>query len=146
MFRVATAREGFRTELGEDLLATRLIQAFAGLAVAIAAIGLYAVLSRTVAERRREVGIRAALGATPSDVTRLLTKDIAVALVVGLALGAGAAAGLARFVESRLFGVSPLDVPSFAGAAVLVATVLALSAAPACARALRLNLAMALKD
>ena len=93
------------------------IAVFAGLALTLAAIGLYGVLSYTVTLRRRELGIRAALGASRSDLLRLVVRQGLAATGAGLACSALALSlGAAWLMRSLLFGIEPTDVPSFAGA------------------------------
>ena len=121
MFGMMTADEGIRTEFGDDALLSMIALLFAVLALLVAAAGLFSVLTRTVAERRRELGIRAALGATPANIAALITREAATSLVAGVALGALASAWLTRFLASWLFGVSRFDAVSFAMAIVSVA-------------------------
>ncbi|MEO5822427.1 MAG: ADOP family duplicated permease [Vicinamibacteraceae bacterium] len=90
---------------------------FASLALALAAIGLYGVLSYTVTLRRRELGIRAALGAGRRDLLGLVLRQGLAATLAGLAIGIVLSLGAAWLMRSLLFGVEPTDVPSFAGAA-----------------------------
>ncbi len=103
------------------------IAAFAVLAALVAALGLYGVLARGVAERTREFSIRAALGAQPRAVAALVTREAFGMTGAGALLGVGAALWLSRFLESRLFGVGPHDTVSLAAAAGL-ALVMALVA------------------
>jgi predicted lysophospholipase L1 biosynthesis ABC-type transport system permease subunit len=105
---------------------------FASLALLLAAIGLYGVLSYGVSQRTREIGIRAAMGATRAQLVRLILREGLVVVALGLVLGLGAAAGLARLIQGMLFGVTPLDVWSYASApAVLIVVALAACAIPA---------------
>lgn len=98
--------------------------AFAVLALVLAAVGMYGVLSYTVARRRREIGVRAALGASRRALVAMVVREAFVVAACGLAGGVAAAAALARVMQSLLIGVQPLDAPSFLIAA---ATVLAVS-------------------
>ncbi len=102
---------------------TLLLGTFGGIALALAAVGTYGVMSYFVAERRREMGIRMALGAESGSVmTLVLRQGLAVAFV-GLVLGTAAALGLRRFMESFLFGVSTLDPVTFAAVPIVLAIV-----------------------
>jgi putative ABC transport system permease protein len=92
------------------------IAVFAGLALTLAAIGLYGVLSYTVTLRRRELGIRAALGASRADLLRLVVRQGLAATGAGLALGTALSLGAAWLMRSLLFGVEPTDLPSYVGA------------------------------
>ncbi|HET7373791.1 MAG TPA: ABC transporter permease [Gemmatimonadaceae bacterium] len=106
--------------LAQPRLSTLLLSAFGVVSLMLAAIGLYAVMSSAVRQQTREIGIRVALGATPGRVRRLVLGDAA------MVLGAGALAGLAgslvstRLLASQLFGISPTDPASLAGACVLL--------------------------
>jgi putative ABC transport system permease protein len=109
-----------------------LLGAFALLALTLAAIGVQAILSYRVAARRREIGIRMALGAAPTSVLGLVLRDGAVLTVAGLAIGLGAAAAFTRLLRSLLFGVTPVDPLTFAAVAVCLAVVaVAAALAPA---------------
>jgi ABC-type antimicrobial peptide transport system permease subunit len=114
--------------------------------VLLASIGLYGVVSYTVAQRTREVGIRVALGAKRGDVVRLVLSSGAGLVVVGLGAGLAAALVTTRFLGSLVFGISPEDPITFT-AAVGLLTVVALGAhlIPV-RRALRVDPAMALRQ
>jgi predicted permease len=107
---------------------TLLLGVFGGLALALAAVGTYGVMSYFVAERRREMGIRMALGAESGGVLLLVLVQSFKIAGLGLVVGVGAALGLSRLVESWLFEVSAFDAPTF----VAVPLVLALVAGAAC--------------
>jgi predicted permease len=97
----------------EDLFAERLVGAlssgFGILAALLAALGIYALLAYLVVQRRREIGIRMALGAGTSDVVRLISREVGLMVLVGAAVGLPAAYGLAKISESLLFGVRSSD-------------------------------------
>ena len=93
---------------------TLLIGIFAGLALVLAALGVYSVVSYGAAQRRREFGIRSALGATRSDLVRLVSRDMVASVAVGLAIGLGAAWALSRVLESLLYEVDARDPTTFA--------------------------------
>jgi predicted permease len=120
-----------RTLLNERLLAS-LASAFAGLAVLLAVVGLYGVMSFVVTRRTREIGIRLALGAQRGAAVRLILRDAFLMVLAGLAIGLPSVWVLGRFVESQLFGVRPMDAATIGAASVLVAVVaLGASALPA---------------
>jgi putative ABC transport system permease protein len=105
-----------------------LLGSFAGLPAVLAAIGIYGVMVNTVVRRRREIGLRLALGAAPQDVVNTVTgKGVSLA-GAGIAAGFIAAIGLMRFIRGLLFGVSPFDAPTFAAVAALLVVIAFVSA------------------
>ena len=100
-----------------------LLAAFAGLALLLAAVGIYGVLSYTVRRRVREIGIRMALGASHSDVLRLVVGDGMKPILIGVAIGLAAALALSRLVASLVFGVRPTDPLTFTVVALLLVAV-----------------------
>jgi len=114
----ATARPRFRTVL---------IGTFALLALVLAMVGVFGVLAYSVQQRRREFGVRIALGATSREVFRLVVGSAVPVIAVGTVVGLAAAASLGRTIASFLFGVAPIDPVTF----LLVVIVLAFTAAVA---------------
>jgi putative ABC transport system permease protein len=100
-----------------------LLGALAALALLLACVGVYGVISYDGAQRTREVGIRMALGAQRADVLRLFIKQGMALVILGLAVGLAGAFALARLMTSLLFGVSPYDPGAFAGAALLLSSI-----------------------
>ena len=119
------------TQMDETLTRERLLATlsgfFGGLALLLATIGLYVVMSYNVARRHGEIGIRMALGAGQSRVLRMVLGEVAILIGIGLASGLAAALATMRFVESFLYGIKPNDPWTFS----LAAGVLALAAAVA---------------
>jgi putative ABC transport system permease protein len=112
--------------------ATGVLGLFAALAVALAAVGLYGVLAYSVTQRRRELGVRAALGASRPDLLRLVIGEGLAVTSVGLVVGLIASTGLAQALKSLLFGIGPLDAVAFAaGPLVLLPVALAACVLPA---------------
>jgi putative ABC transport system permease protein len=105
-------------------LSAFILSAFAALALALSSIGLYGVVSYAMAQRTREVGIRMALGASPSGVVRLLTVDGLKLVLVGAALGLAAAFAVSRLLSGLLFGIGAFDLVTF----IVAPTVLGASA------------------
>ncbi|HEX6324428.1 MAG TPA: ABC transporter permease [Vicinamibacterales bacterium] len=132
--------------VGEPRFAAAVLIAFAALGLLLAATGLYGVLSYTVTTRRREIGVRAALGAERRDLIALVVRQGLGVTVIGIAAGIAAAALLTRLMEKLLFGIEPLDPVSFAVApAVLLLVALAACVLPA-ARAAGVEPAEALRE
>jgi hypothetical protein len=100
-------------QLDETLLTDRLIAllsaGFGLLATVLASIGLYGVMAFIVARRRKELGIRLALGAEPSGVLWIVMREVLILLTIGLAIGIPAAIALGRYVSSQLYGIQPND-------------------------------------
>lgn len=104
------------------------LSAFAGLALVLATVGLYGLISVSTAQRTQEIGVRMALGAQASDVLKLVIKEGLTLALIGIALGLVAAAGLTQLMKSLLFGVSATDPLTFA----FIAGLLTLVALIAC--------------
>ena len=111
-----------RALVNERLLAT-LASAFAALAILLAVVGLYGVMSFVVSRRTREIGIRVALGASRGAAMWLVLRDAAVMVAAGLAIALPAVWGLGRLIENQLYGVRAMDASTIAAAAVLIAVV-----------------------
>jgi putative ABC transport system permease protein len=121
--RAATARPRFRALT---------VVTFAAVALGLAMVGVFGVLAYAVQQRRREFGVRMALGASPASVVRLVAGGAGRMIAVGALVGLGLAVAVARSISAFLFGVGPLDPPTFVGAAlVLGLTAAAAAAAPA---------------
>jgi putative ABC transport system permease protein len=114
----------FAESIGRPTLLAQLLGAFAGLALLLAAIGTYGVLSYMVTERRREIGIRVALGASRTDVLTQIMKQGLQVTGIGLAIGLIGALALNRLIASLLFGVQPTDLVTIS---VVIATIVAVA-------------------
>jgi predicted permease len=124
----------------------RLLGGFAAVALLLSAVGIFAVLAFGVSQRKREFGIRMALGARIADVVSLvLTRGVRIVLA-GTVAGLIGAAALARSLAALLFGIKPLDAASFAAAAALLAIVALVAASMPAWRAGRVDPATALRD
>jgi predicted permease len=131
--------------LARPRLYTVVLGGFASFALIVAAVGLFSVLSQTVADRSREIAVRTALGARPSDIVRFILRQGFVMTVAGLLAGLAAAAALGRSMSSLLYGVTAHDAPTY----ILVPLTVLLIAAIACLvpalRAARLDPARVLR-
>jgi ABC-type antimicrobial peptide transport system permease subunit len=114
--------------VAERLLTTRILAAFAGIAIGLAALGLFGMLSYGVRLRAREFGIRMALGAHSGAIRSMVLRQGLVVTAIGVAVGTVSAAGLARLMTSVLFQVRPLDPVVLLGAIFLLTGVAALAA------------------
>jgi putative ABC transport system permease protein len=134
-----------RESSAPDSFNTALLSAFAAIALILASIGIYGVVSYSVEQRRQELGIRAALGATPADAWRLITADGMKLVAAGLLIGLGLAFVLTRLLKNLLYGVAAWDPLTF----LAIALMLALSGFAACTipayRATRANPVTALR-
>jgi ABC-type antimicrobial peptide transport system permease subunit len=114
--------------------------------VALAAVGLYGVLAFVVAQQRREIGVRMALGATPRAVVgRIVGEGLRLALY-GVVAGLALAAAASRLLASQLFGVSRMDAATYASVAVLLVAVAAAASLVPALRASRVDPLVALRD
>ncbi|MBI4903336.1 MAG: ABC transporter permease [Acidobacteria bacterium] len=123
-----------------------LFLAFAAIAAALSAVGIYAVLSQSAARRTREIGVRMALGARSSDVVRMVMRRGVVQLAIALALGLSAAFGVTRLLQGILYGVNPADPLTFAAVSLSLAAAGLVACWLPARRAARLDPVTALRD
>ncbi len=133
------------TSYAQPRFATAVIGVFALLAMILASVGLYGALSYAVSQRRREFGIRAALGANRVALVWLVTREGLTVTLAGIAIGLVAAMGLARMMRGLLFGISPTDAPSFVAAPIFLVLVATLACVLAAGRASCVEAADALR-
>jgi predicted permease len=117
---------------------------FGGLALTLAAVGLFGLMSYSVARRTNEIGIRMALGARSQDVLALVMRESMMLVVIGVAIGLGIALGAGRFIASLLYGLPPADILSLATATVVMIAVSALAGYLPARRASRVDPMVAL--
>jgi putative ABC transport system permease protein len=127
-------------------LPTMLLGGFALVAMLLACAGIYGVLSFVTARRTQELGIRAALGASRTDLIRMVIGGGAVPVLAGIALGFAGAIGLGRFIQSMLFETSPLDLLSLLAVSVLFLSVALLACFVPAWRAARVDPITALRQ
>jgi putative ABC transport system permease protein len=131
--------------LGPQRFATTLLAAFAGLAILLAAVGLYGLMSYSVAQRTSEIGIRMALGAQRGEVLSMVLRQGTKLAVAGIVAGVVIGLMLTRMMESVLYGVSAADPISFAGAAVLLVLVALVACYLPARRAMKVDPMVALR-
>ena len=146
LYEMITLEDQVNRSTSQQLVAVTLVALFGGLAVLLASIGLYGVMSYAVSQSRRELGLRMALGAGAANLVRLVLSRGLALTAGGVLLGAAAALGLTRLLGNLLYKVSPRDPLAF-GSALIVMTVAALAACflPAW-RATRTDPARVLRD
>jgi putative ABC transport system permease protein len=122
-----------------------LIGSFAALALVLAMIGLYGVISYSVLQRTREIGIRVAMGAQRPDVLRLVLREGMATAIAGVAIGVIAGLLLTKFMSTLLYGVSSSDGPTFSGVAICLVVVATAAGAIPARRAARVDPIVALR-
>jgi macrolide transport system ATP-binding/permease protein len=145
VYNLRTLAEQKAGALYSERLASALLALFGALALSLAIIGLYGVLSSAVTERTREMGIRLALGAQPRDLFRLIIGQGMILTLVGLVIGVVAALTLTRSIEKLLFGVKAIDPLTFAVIPLLLASVALLACWIPARRATRVDPLSALR-
>jgi putative ABC transport system permease protein len=129
---ITSVEQALETSLSQRQLALRLAAAFGAVALLLAAVGIYGVLAYSVAQRKREIGIRMALGSSRAGAMRLVARQAAGMVLAGLALGFAGSWPAGKAISSFLFGVQVVDAPTWiASAAVLLAVCAVAAAAPA---------------
>jgi predicted permease len=143
---IHTLAEEVDASAASERLTAALASLFGLLAALLAAFGIYGLLAYAVAQRRREIGIRMAIGARPGDIARMVSHQSLALVVLGVAAGLGAAWETAPAIQSLLYEVAPTDGVSLAAAAMFVLLVSALATAIPAVRATRVEPASALRD
>jgi putative ABC transport system permease protein len=122
-FDVRTMAGRLSDSLARQRFATLLLGVFAGVALVLAAVGIYGLLGYSVNQRTHEIGIRMALGAEPVHILRMVIKQSLILVTLGTAIGLGGAFALTRLMSSLLFAASATDLLTFAGIPILLAGV-----------------------
>jgi len=143
---ISTAEAGLGGFSAQRRFQTGLLLVFASLALVLAGVGIYGVVHYAVAERTREIGVRVALGATPTEVLALVIRQGMRMPAIGIAIGLVASIGLTRVMTHLLFGVGATDPVTFAGVGVVLAIVAALACYFPARRATRVDPVRALRQ
>ena len=143
---VGTLASQVSNSVSEPRFSMAVLGAFALLALSIAVTGLYGVLSYNVSQRRKEIGIRSALGATRADLIGLVLRQWLTVTMLGLVAGVLIAGVAARRLQPLLFGISPLDLPSFLTMPAILLIVAALACVIPARRAAATDPATTLRD
>jgi predicted permease len=145
VYNVQTMNEVVSNSFAARRLSMLLLGVFAALALVLACVGIYGVISYLVGRRTREIGVRMALGAQPGDVLRLVIGHGTKMALIGVAMGICAALGLTRLMANQLYGVSAHDPLTFAGVAMLLIVVAVAACYIPARRAMRVDPIIALR-
>lgn len=139
VFHVTTLRRLVDAALIPNTAAMSMMGLFGGLALLLATVGIYGVVSYAVSQQTREFGVRVALGASPRDVRMLVLRRGLSIVGIGAAVGLVAAAGTARVMSGILFGVAPIDLPTYLGVATVLVLIGGLASYLPARRAMRVD-------
>ncbi|HWO30387.1 MAG TPA: ABC transporter permease [Candidatus Acidoferrum sp.] len=146
VYAVRTMEDVIARSMAERRFALQILGFFAGVALLLAAIGIYGVMAYTFSQRRHEIGIRMALGAQPRDILRMALSEGMTLVAVGLGSGLVGALILTRFLRSMLYAVSPNDPLTFVALPALLAAVALLACFVPARRATQVDPLVALRD
>jgi len=142
---VRTLQEVYEQSMARTTFALVMLAIAGAMALLLGLIGIYGVISYSVSQRTREIGIRMALGVDHSDVRRMFVRHGLVLSGIGIAIGIGVAAGLARLMASLLFNVSPLDAVTYVAVSAVLASAAVLASYLPARRAAALDPVQALR-
>jgi putative ABC transport system permease protein len=146
LYAIETMDAVVANSMAEPRFRTILFGLFGVLAVLLAAVGIYGVISYSASQRTREIGIRMALGAKPGDIFKAVIAQGMLLVVIGIAIGCAVAIWLTNLIRGLLFGITPTDITAFAiTAAVLLAVALVASWLPA-QRAMKIDPLLAIRN
>jgi predicted permease len=140
-----TMQDVLENSLSRQRFSMTLIAIFAVSALVLAIVGLYGVIALIVGQRRREIGVRVALGARPADVVRMVLGESSRMTIAGVVIGVAGAAALTRVLASMLYGVSTTDAATFIVSAIIVALVASAAGLIPARRASRVDPTVALR-
>jgi hypothetical protein len=123
-----------------------LIGVFAGAALLLAVLGVYGVMSYAVAQRQREIGVRLALGAAPAKIRSLVLRQAGGLALIGTGVGLVAALGVGRLIGSLLFGIKPIDLPTFVGVPLILGAMALFASWLPARRAMRIDPLLAIRE
>jgi predicted permease len=146
VYGIRSMQDRLYDSLARQRFSSTMLSAFAAFAVLLAAVGLYGVMSYLVTRSTRDIGVRVALGARPSDIVGLVVRQGMELLAVGILAGLAGAAALTRVMASLLFGVSTIDAATFGAVPVLLAAVAFAATVIPALRATRVDPIVALRD
>jgi len=142
---ISTMEEQVDASLSQERMLAKLAGFFAVLALVLACVGLYGVLSYSIARRTREIGVRMALGAGRGDVLGMVLRESLMLAISGVMVGVAAALAVTRYTSSMLWGLTPHDPTTIVGAATLLLAVTLLAAYVPARRAARVDPMAALR-
>jgi putative ABC transport system permease protein len=145
MATVRSMQEWISTSAAQPRLNSALLEIFSLVALLIAAIGIYGVLSYSVNQRTREIGVRIALGAQRGDVLRLVAREGMIIALAGIGAGLVVAYAISRVIASLLYGIHAHDLITFAGVAIILMIVAAIACYVPAIRATRIDPIVALR-
>jgi len=146
LYDVRTMEESLRFALWEQRIYMVMMAVFAALALIIAVVGIYGVMTYSVAQRTQEIGIRMALGAARPDVLRLVVGQALRLTLIGMGIGLAGAYAVTRLMTSQVFGVSTSDPPTFVGVTIILAASAVIAAWVPAERATRVDPMVALRS
>ena len=137
--------QALKLSVSQPRFDTMLLALFAGIALLLAAVGIYGLIAYSVAQRTHEIGVRMALGAEQADVVRMVVRQGASLAAIGIVLGLGGAFALTRLLKAMLFGIGATDALTFAAAPLALILVVLLATSLPALRATRISPVVALR-
>ena len=145
VFEVKTMAQVLDEDMRQNIVLIGIMGIFAGVALVLAALGIYGVVSHAVAQRTHEIGVRMALGAALGDVVRLVTRQGLTPVAVGLAIGIAAGLAVSRLLAGMLYGITPTDPVTYGSVIAILAGVALLACVGPARRAARVDPMLALR-